>query len=145
MTYAQANVAKLGANQKGQAVKVASAPAMPGPRISPRKTRPLIKGKLRLDDVVANILMLADSEPGSEMNLGLDLALELGPKIHMQNAMFYDIWLAGGLTLKGGYYSRTTNNEREDEAVMKLHDRGFDGLKIEGCFNYSRKSYFAHS
>ena len=132
VTYAQANVAKLGANQKGQAVKAASAPAMPGPRISPRKTRPLIKGKLRLDDVVANILMLADSEPGSEMNLGLDLALELGPKIHMQNAMFYDIWLAGGLTLKGGYYSRTTNNEREDEAVMKLHDLGFDGLKIEG-------------
>ena len=125
-------VAKLDDKQKGQALKEASAPAMPRPRVSMRKLRPLIKGKVRLDDVLANILMLSDSEPGSETNLGLDLELELGPKIHMQNAMFYDIWLAGGLSLKGGYYSLTTTNPQEDEAIMKRHDSGFDGLRIEG-------------
>lgn len=98
----------------------------------PKGLRPLIKGNVRLDNVLGNVLMLGDSEPGSETNVGLDLKLELGPKIHMLNAMFYDIWLSGGLDVKGGYYSQTTTDEAEDEKVIARHNRGFDGLKISG-------------
>lgn len=100
--------------------------------VMPVGLRPLIKGNVRLDNVLANVLMVADSEPGSETNLGLDLKVELGPKIHMLNAMFYDMWLSGGLDVKGGYYSQTTNNEAEDEKVIGRHNRGYDGLKING-------------
>lgn len=94
--------------------------------------RPLVKGNVRLDDVLANVLTLSDSEVGSETNVGLDLKVELGPKIHMQNAMFYDIWLSGGLDIKGGYYSQTTTDTAEDERIVNRHNRGPDGLKIDG-------------
>lgn len=125
-------VAKLDDSQKGQTVKKATAPIYLGPRMLTENTRPLIKGKVRLDDVVANILGVDDSEVGSETNLGLDMKVELGPKIHMLNAMFYDIWLRGGLELRGGYYSQTTADEDEDEAVIKRHNMGPDQLKING-------------
>lgn len=98
----------------------------------PRLVRPLIKGNIRFDDVLLNILTVADSEVGAETNIGLDLGIELGPKIHMLNPMFYDILLSGGLNLKGGYYSQTTGNEAEDEVIVKRHNRGPDGLKIGG-------------
>lgn len=113
-------------------VQNAKLPINLGPRLRSAQYRPLIKGKLRFDDVVANILGVEDSEPGSETNLGLDMKIELGPKIHMLNAMFYDIWLSGGLDVKGGYYSQTSNNSDEDEKIIKRHDRGPDGLRIDG-------------
>lgn len=94
--------------------------------------RPLIKGNLRLDDVLANIVTVEDSEVGSQTNIGLDMKVELGPKIHMLNSMFYDIWLNGGLDIKGGYYSQTTKNEAEDERIISRHNRGPDGIRIDG-------------
>jgi len=131
---------KLEADKKGQAVKAAAMPIKLGPRMLTEQTRPLIKGKIRLDNVVANILSLGDNEVGSETNVGLDMKLELGPKIHMLNAMFYDIWLKGGLDIKGGYYSQTTNDEKEDEAVINRHNRGRDGLKIDGSIEADKGS-----
>ena len=103
-----------------------------GPRMLTKEQRPLIKGTVRLDDVVANILGFEESQPGSETNIGLDLKLELGPKIHMLNAMFYDIWLRGGLDIKGGFFSQTTTDPDEDERVINAHNKGPDGLKIDG-------------
>ncbi len=62
--------------------------------------RPRIQGKVRLDDVLLNISSVPETGDGGG-SLGLDLALELGPKIHMLNPYLYDIWLKGGLTIKG--------------------------------------------
>ncbi len=62
--------------------------------------RPHVQGKVRLDDVLLNISSVPETGEG-DTSLGLDLTLELGPKIHMLNAHLYDIWLNGGLTIKG--------------------------------------------
>lgn len=62
--------------------------------------RSLVKGNVRFDDVLLNIATVPDTEEGSS-NLGLDLKLELGPKIHMLNSKMYDIWLKGGIDVKG--------------------------------------------
>lgn len=62
--------------------------------------RSLIKGNIRFDDVLLNIATIPDTEEGSS-NLGLDLKIELGPKIHMLNSKMYDIWLKGGVDVKG--------------------------------------------
>ena len=62
--------------------------------------RPLAKGGVRLDDVLMNITDVPEmGESGG--SYGLDLTLELGPKIHMLNPYLYDIWLKGGLKIKG--------------------------------------------
>lgn len=95
-------------------------------------TRSLIKGNVRLDDVVANVVTVDDSEVGSQTNVGLNLKVELGPKIHMLNPMLYDIWLSGGLDVKGGYYSQTTTNEAQDEKIINRHNNGPDGIRIDG-------------
>ena len=62
--------------------------------------RPKISGKLRLDDVLVNMPTVPELGEGSS-NYGLDVQLELGPKIHMFNSYLYDIWLAGGIHVKG--------------------------------------------
>ena len=120
--------------------------------------RPLISGTVRLDDVLANITTIPEDEIGTETNLGLDLQLKLGPKIHLQNAMFYDMWLsiadeaakdgsgkyvAGKdvpLIVQGGYYSLITNNPENDEKVMSRHKNGEDALKITGKVKVDRGS-----
>lgn len=62
--------------------------------------RPLLRGGVRLDDVLMNITDVPEmGESGG--SYGLDLTLELGPKIHMLNPYLYDIWLKGGLEIKG--------------------------------------------
>lgn len=62
--------------------------------------RPLIKGNVRLDDVLLNIATVPEFGEG-ESNIGLDMKLDLGPKIHMLNSYLYDIWLKGGIHIKG--------------------------------------------
>lgn len=66
----------------------------------PMAIRPLISGRLRLDDVLANIPTVPELGESST-NLGLDCQLELGPKIHFYNSALYDFYLMGGLTIKG--------------------------------------------
>lgn len=62
--------------------------------------RPLIKGSVRLDDVLINMPTIPELGEG-ESNIGLDLKLDLGPKIHLYNSYLYDIWLKGGIAIKG--------------------------------------------
>lgn len=62
--------------------------------------RPLVKGEIRLDDVLINMPMIPEFGEG-ESNIGLDLQLSLGPKIHLYNKYLYDLWLAGGLNIQG--------------------------------------------
>lgn len=71
-----------------------------GNKEPPEKIRPLIKGKLRLDDVLLNMPTVPELGEGSS-NFGLDVAVELGPKIHMLNSYLYDIWLSGQVQAKG--------------------------------------------
>lgn len=66
----------------------------------PVEYRPLIKGQLKLDDVVVNMPTIPEMGEG-ESNFGLDMQVELGKKIHLYNSYLYDIWLKGGIHVKG--------------------------------------------
>lgn len=66
----------------------------------PVKYRPKIMGKVRLDDIRVNMPTIPAMGEG-ESNYGMDLAIELGPKIHLLNSYFYDIWLGGGIAIRG--------------------------------------------
>lgn len=71
-----------------------------GNKEPPERIRPLIRGRLRLDDVLLNMPTVPELGEGSS-NFGLDVAVELGPKIHMLNSYLYDIWLSGHVHAKG--------------------------------------------
>ena len=66
----------------------------------PVEYRPLIKGQLKLDDVVVNMPTVPEIGEG-ESNFGLDMKVELGKKIHLYNSYLYDIWLNGAIHIKG--------------------------------------------
>ena len=66
----------------------------------PEEYRPKIKGSIRLDDVLVNMPTIPEMGEG-ESNIGMDLKLELGPKIHLYNSYLYDIWLKGAIDIKG--------------------------------------------
>ncbi len=66
----------------------------------PVEYRPQIKGSVRLDDVLVNMPTIPEMGEG-ESNIGMDLKLELGPKIHFYNSYLYDIWLKGAIGIKG--------------------------------------------
>lgn len=62
--------------------------------------RPLLKGTVRFDDVLVNMPTIPEFGEG-ESNIGLDVQINLGPKIHLYNKYLYDLWLAGGLHIQG--------------------------------------------
>ena len=66
----------------------------------PVEYRPLIKGQLKLDDVVVNMPTVPEMGEG-ESNFGLDMKVELGKKIHLYNSYLYDSWRNGGIHIKG--------------------------------------------
>lgn len=66
----------------------------------PMDYRPLVKGTVRLDDVLVNMPTIPELGEG-ESNIGFDLRVDLGRKIHLYNSYLYDIWLAGGIHIKG--------------------------------------------
>ena len=66
----------------------------------PVEYRPLIKGQLKLEDVLVNMPTVPELGEG-ESNFGLDVQVELGKKIHLYNSYLYDIWLNGGIHVKG--------------------------------------------
>lgn len=68
--------------------------------ITQKRNRPHIKADIRLDDVLLNIMSVPEMGEG-QSNVGFDVTLTLGPKIHMHNKRFYDAWLTGGLHLRG--------------------------------------------
>ena len=66
----------------------------------PLAYRPMVQGSVRLDDVTVNMPTIPEMGEG-ESNIGFDLRVDLGRKIHLYNSYLYDIWLAGGIQLKG--------------------------------------------
>lgn len=81
--------------------------------------RPAIKGNVRLDDVTINMPTIPPMGEG-ESNIGLDLVVELGPKIHLYNSYLYDIWLSGGMHLKGStMYPIIDGKIKADKGTIK--------------------------
>jgi translocation and assembly module TamB len=68
--------------------------------VEQRRNRPQITSHIRLDDVLLDLISVPELGEG-DSNLGFNITLELGPKIHMHNSRFYNIWLAGGLQILG--------------------------------------------
>ena len=66
----------------------------------PMAFRPRLAGSLRLDDVLINMPTVPELGEG-DSNIGLDMKLILGPKVHLYNSYLYDIWLKGGIDIKG--------------------------------------------
>ncbi len=92
---------------------------MKGNEPPPKEIRPQIKGDVRLDDVLINIATVPEMGEG-ESNYGLDLALELGPKIHLNNPYLYDIWINGGLKMKGSTrFPIIEGNIKADRGTIK--------------------------
>jgi translocation and assembly module TamB len=62
--------------------------------------RPFVKADIRLDDVLVN-MPTVPSFGDSDSNMGLDVNITLGPKVHLFNKYLYNMWLKGGLHIGG--------------------------------------------
>lgn len=62
--------------------------------------RPKITADIRLDDVLVNMPTIP-SMSDETSNLGMDIAVTLGPKVHLYNKYLYDLWLKGAIHAKG--------------------------------------------
>ena len=67
---------------------------------APLAYRPMIKGMVKLEDVLVNMPTIPEMGEGGS-NYGMDLQIELGDKIHFFNKYLYDIWLSGSMYIKG--------------------------------------------
>lgn len=62
--------------------------------------RPFVKAAIRLDDVLIN-MPTVPAFGDSDTNMGLDVTVTLGPKVHLYNKYLYNMWLKGGLHIGG--------------------------------------------
>lgn len=80
--------------------------------------RPQIKGSVRLDDVLVNMPTVPELGEGSS-NIGMDIKVELGPKIHFFNKYLYDMWLSGGMQVQGStLFPRVEGTIRADRGTI---------------------------
>jgi translocation and assembly module TamB len=65
--------------------------------------RAKVKLDLRLDDVLVNLPTIPElsDEPS---NIGLDVNVILGPKVHLYNKYLYDMWLQGNLQVRNSTF-----------------------------------------
>lgn len=104
-----------------------------GPRFS---YRPLLKGEVRFDDVLVNMPTIPEFGEG-ESNIGLDVQITLGPKIHLYNKYLYDLWLAGGLHIQGStLYTNISGTISADRvrSVICAHNLKFALLLLPGLY-----------
>lgn len=124
----------------------------------PLEYRPLIQGKLRLDDVIVNMPTIPEMSEG-ETNLGLDVQVDLGKKIHLYNSYLYDIWLKGGIHVQGStLYPVINGTIKADKGTItylrtdfKLRDAGLvwvepgtflPNVNLESTARFSRYHIF---
>ena len=62
--------------------------------------RPKITADILLDDVMINMPTIPSFGEG-DSNLGMDLTVKLGPKVHLYNKYLYDLWLKGNVHATG--------------------------------------------
>ena len=87
--------------------------------VEQKRNRPQITAYARLDDVLLDVTSVPELGEG-ESNLGFNISLELGPKIHMHNSRFYNLWLAGGLQVLGSSkHPRITGDIHGARIMMK--------------------------
>ena len=68
---------------------------------APLAYRPLIKGAVKLDNVLINMPTIPEMSDEEGGNYGMDLKIELGDKVHLFNKYLYDIWLSGDMHING--------------------------------------------
>ncbi|MDY4919613.1 MAG: translocation/assembly module TamB domain-containing protein [Phascolarctobacterium sp.] len=126
----------------------------------PQEYRPLIKGFVKLDDVVVNMPTIPEMGEG-ESNFGLDMKVELGKKIHLYNSYLYDIWLKGGIHITGStLYPNIDGTIKADKGTItylrtdfKLKDAGLvwvepgtflPNVNLESTARFSRYRIYMH-
>ena len=62
--------------------------------------RPKVTADFRLDDVLVNMPTIPSLGEGNS-NLGMDVSVTLGPKVHLYNKYLYDLWLKGSVHAQG--------------------------------------------
>ena len=85
--------------------KQASEPENPDKKVKPASgmeegMRPKITADILLDDVMINMPTIPSLGEGS-INLGMDVSVKLGPKVHLYNKYLYDLWLKGNVHFAG--------------------------------------------
>ena len=136
------------AERKTTEQKTAGAPAME------EGWRPKVTADLQLDDVTVN-MPTVPSLGGEGSNIGIDVAVKLGPKIHLYNKYLYDLWLKGGIHARGstifprieGSIESTKGNVtylrtqfKVDKASVRWSDRGtfLPYVKLKGDAKFNR-------
>jgi translocation and assembly module TamB len=64
------------------------------------ENKPLLRGKLVLDNATINTPYIPDFV-FPNLNIGLDINLVLGNRVHMYNPYLYDAWVRGGIKVAG--------------------------------------------
>ena len=62
--------------------------------------RPKITADVLLDDVMIDMPTIPSLGEG-DSNLGMDVSVKLGPKVHLYNKYLYDLWLKGAVKAEG--------------------------------------------
>lgn len=62
--------------------------------------RPFIKANIRVDDALINMPTIPEFGE-SDSNMGLDVGVTLGPKVHLFNRYLYNMWLTGAMHIGG--------------------------------------------
>ena len=86
--------------QKQTNVPESSGKNAPAPSGMKEGWRPKIAADITLDDVTVNMPTVPSLGEGSS-NLGLNVAVNLGPKVHLYNKYLYDLWLKGAVKAEG--------------------------------------------
>ena len=105
--------------------------------------RTKITADVRLDDVLVNMPTVPSLGEGNS-NLGLDVSVNLGPKVHLFNKYLYDLWLKGGIHILGStVFPRITGGISTDKGnVTYLRTR----FKVEkGSVHWSEPGTFLPS
>ena len=107
--------------------------------VEQKRNRPQITAYVRLDDVLLDVTSVPELGEG-ESNLGFNISLELGPKIHMHNSRFYNLWLAGGLQVLGSSkHPRITGDIHATKGTITYISTPFDIDHAE--LNWPRREF----
>ena len=67
----------------------------------PQKSRPVIQGRVLLDNLIINIPTIPEFGAGTLPAVGLDIAIDIGKNLKMYNPLLYDLDLEGNLKVLG--------------------------------------------
>lgn len=101
-----------------------------------RAVRPKIAGHLDLDNCTVSIPAIPESE-GDLPVIGLDIAVNLGDKVHFYSPYLFDLYLTGNAKFEGSteVYREPSNNAK-DAGTMLIKPSGTITAKRGGTVNY---------